>query len=232
MANGERNGRDRHEIAAASQVVLVNDVGGAFSGPRADGPGGAQGGSLGSQAAKALQDVLGWKINAGDSRGFMNALNQSFELTMSEGVVQSKWTPRSYAVQTDLSGGISGAQASLYTMAKIILDQALPLLDGLTPLKPDADGEYIEVLKQLARSQMTELVTELGQLGGPRVVRVDQYFQILIGASVGTNDYAAGQDKVTVDPDLVVGTLGGLREQMGLRAIKSDLEPSYVNSVS
>jgi hypothetical protein len=31
-----------------------------------------------------------------------------------EGHIEAKWTPRSYAVQTDLPGGITGAQASLY----------------------------------------------------------------------------------------------------------------------
>jgi hypothetical protein len=31
-----------------------------------------------------------------------------------EGHTEATWTPRSYAVQTDLSGGVTGAHASLY----------------------------------------------------------------------------------------------------------------------
>lgn len=226
------NGRRHHEIAAAPYAVLTRDVGGGFSGSRGDGSGGMRGGGLGPVVTKALQDVLGWKINAGDSKGFVNALNQSFQLTQFEGAVQSKWTPRSYAVQTDLAGGISGAQASLYTMAKTILDQTLPLLAGLGPLKADSDADYIEVMRQLARSQLTELVGELGILGGPRVVRVNQYFRMLIGARVDLDEDDDDEQNVTVDPDQVGGTLGSLRDEMGLRAVGSSEAPSYVNSVS
>ena len=72
------NERRHHEIAAAPYAVLTRDVGGGFSGPRADSSGGARGGGLGPIVTKALQDVLGWKINALDYKGFANALNQSF----------------------------------------------------------------------------------------------------------------------------------------------------------
>src|SRR5262249_32744589 len=162
----------------------VGSIGGVGAGVPSTSP---AAGALGLVATKALQDALGWKINAGDSKGFVNALNQSFQLTEVEGHIESKWTPRSYAVQTDLSGGISGAQASIYTMAKTILDQALPLLAGLTALKPDADAEYIEVVRKLVQNQLTELVTEIGQLGGPRVVRVNQYFHMLLGVRVAAD---------------------------------------------
>jgi hypothetical protein len=230
--NDDHNERRHHEIAAAPYAILTRDIGG-FSGPPSDGANGARGGALGSVATKALQDVLGWKVSTGDSKGFMNALNQAFELTMFEGAVQFKWTPRSYAVQTDLSGGISGAQASIYTMAKTILDQALPLLEGLRPLKPDSDAEYVAVIRELARSQITELVSELGMRGGPRVVRVNQYFQMLIAVSVDTDMVAQGNvQNIPVDPNTVGGTLGNLRDEMGLRAIGANCKPSYVNSVS
>jgi hypothetical protein len=226
-ANDERNEKHHHEIATAPYAVLTRDIGGGISGTD------RSGGTLGDVATKALQDVLGWKINAGDSTGFAKALNQAFQLSMFEGVVQWKWTPRSYAVQTDLAGGIAGAQASIYTMAKTILDQTLPLLAGLRPLKPDSDVEYVTVMQQLAKNQMTELVAELGKVGGPRVVRVNQYFQMLIGVTVET-DIADqnGSMNIIVDPDLVEGTLGSLRDEMGLRAVAGTDRPSYVNSVS
>ena len=75
--------------------------------------------------------MLGWKLKDGDPKGFTGALTQSFTLAEVEGHIESRWTPRTYAVQTDLSGGITGAQASVYSRAKDALDQSLPLLDGL-----------------------------------------------------------------------------------------------------
>ena len=109
-------------------------------------PAGGAGGtsSLGQVALRAVSDVLGWKPKTGDVKGFIGALTQSFTLTEMEGHVDATWTPRSYAVQSDLSGGISGAQASVYTRAKDALDQTLPLLDGLYALDPDVVADNVE----------------------------------------------------------------------------------------
>ena len=220
----------------------------------------ARGGALGPMVAKALQDVLGWKISGNDPKGFLGALNQSFALTMVEGHVQPSWTPRSYAVASDLAGGISGAQASLYTMAKTLLDQALPIIDGLYALDPAADAEYVTALKQLAHSQFSELVAELAYLGGPRVIRVHQYFQMLMGIAIQIN---AGNPPATPPtitpllgplppnlpptdlpqllqpapwtvPDGILGTLGNLRDELGLAEPTSatDIEPSFINTVA
>ncbi len=114
-------------------VFLTRDVTGTLSGPGVDSSTGpSQPGALGPVVTKALQDVLGWKIS-GDSKGFMNALNRSFDLKDFEGVVQATWIPRGIAVLDELSGGVAGAQASIYAMARTMLDQSLPLLDGLYP---------------------------------------------------------------------------------------------------
>jgi hypothetical protein len=43
------------------------------------------------------------------SGGFATAF-----LTTVDGHAEATWTPRSYAVQSDLSGGVTGGQASLY----------------------------------------------------------------------------------------------------------------------
>jgi hypothetical protein len=67
-------------------------------------------GALGPIVNKAIQDVLGWKIKPGDATGFVGALIQSFQLKTVEGAVVSTWNPRSYVVQSDLNGGISGAR--------------------------------------------------------------------------------------------------------------------------
>jgi hypothetical protein len=222
-------------------------------------------GALGPVVNKALQDALGWKINASDARGFMGALNQSFQLKMVEGAVVSTWTPRSYAVQTDLAGGITGAQASIYTMSKTLLDQMLPLLDGLYPLTPAPDTEDVAAIKQLVVSQLTNLAAEIGYLGGPRVSRVHQYFQMLLGvklhltetpsvppggpATIGLKidprrpprhsplddlypgaTWPPGQDPFYWNnPDTVLGSLGDLRDQLGLSEI---IGRSFINTVS
>lgn len=209
-------------------AYLTRDIA-SFSGDGTDSFGAAADATLGPTVAKALQKVLGWKVNSNDSKGFVNALNQSFSLTLFEGHVQSQWTPRSYAVQTDLSGGIAGAQASIYTMANTILGQALPLLSGLYALKPDFDEEYVSVLKQTAASQLSSLVAELGYLGGPRIVRVNQYFRVLMGIPVDANgSLPAKQVEFWKDPDRVTGTLGFLRNALGLGAVTS----TYVNNVA
>ena len=164
-------------------------------------------------------------------------------MTEYEGTVHFKWTPRSYAVQTDLSGGVAGAQASLYTMAKTILDQAMPLLDGLYALKPAPNLERVQVLRQLVRNQLTELVSELGLLGGPRLLRVNQYFRMLLAGPnsmpgsapdpTQNNSPLSPADLENVkDPDRVHGTLGELRDEMGLSSRPLAHHRSYIISVS
>jgi hypothetical protein len=152
--------------------------------PVADGGATARGGAgrngtLGPIVNKAIQDVLGWKVKAGDATGFIGALNQSFQLKTVEGAVVSTWNPRSYVVQSDLNGGITGAQASIYTMAKTLVDQMLPLIDGLYPLDPAANLEDVAALKDVVTSQLTNFCSEIGYLGGPRVLRVQQYLSLL-----------------------------------------------------
>jgi hypothetical protein len=168
--------------------------------------------NLGQVALKAVSDVLGWKANTADAKGFVGALTQSFTLTEVEGHVESTWTPRTYAVQTDLGGGITGAQASLYTRAKNALDQSLSLLDGLYPLDPEADPEYVKALREMARSQMTEIVKEFGVVGLPSILRIDTYFGILLGQ----NPAQLNSTPVQFDPDEIEGTLGTLRDTYGI----------------
>ncbi len=189
------------------QVSFPRSGGGPTTGVSSS-PGGT---SLGQTAALAIGDVLGWKVSDADPRGFVGALTQAFTLTDVEGHVESTWKPRTYAVQTDLGGGITGAQASLYTRAKDALDQSLQLLDGLYPLDPEADPEYVKALREMARSQMTEIVTEFGTVGLPSILRIDTYFEILLGQHPTRNF-----TQVEFDPDKIKGTLGSLRDTYGI----------------
>jgi hypothetical protein len=206
---------------AISYPVLTEEVGYRPSPvgiPTGGGSGifGGGSGGLGQVAAKAVSEVLGWKPNSSDPKGFVGALTQAFTLTDVEGHVESTWTPRTYAVQTDLGGGITGAQASLYMRAKNALDSALPLLDGLYPLDPEADPEYVKALREMARSQMTEIVKELGTVGLPSILRIDTYFGILLGQNPAPLSVSG---PVQFDPDEIEGTLGQLRDTYGIKFV-------------
>jgi len=162
---------------------------------------------LGQTVQNALREVLNWRPSdayGGGAKGFVAALNQSFTIRQIEGHTEFTWTPRSYAaVQTGL-GALTGAQASIYTRAKVALDQVLPLLEGLYPLRADSDPQDTEAIRAIVRSGFTELVNELGVEGGPRVLRVDDLFRQLV-------------DTTNPDPELVRGQLGQLASLFGLQ---------------
>jgi hypothetical protein len=160
---------------------------------------------LGQTADNAIREVLSWRTKSNDPKGFVTALTQAFALQEVEGHTEWTWTPRSYTVQTDL-GAVTGAQASIYARAKVALDQALPLLDGLYTLLPTVLQEDLDSIRQVVRSQFTALVNELGVVGGPRVPRVDQLFLLLLG-NPGVTDPEA----------LTSGTLFILRSRFGLK---------------
>jgi len=145
-----------------------------------------------------------------------------------EGHVEATWTPRTYAVQTDLAGGITGAQASLYMRAKEAMDQSLPLLDGLESLNPDSDSDMATALKEIVRSQITELTGEMGFAGGPRISRVNQYFHLLLGVDLPTQPPLPNQGipHIPSEPDKVRGNLGRVRDELQLQSFSK-----YVNSV-
>ena len=193
---------------AISYPILTEEVGyppavTSRPGPGAgfgSGGGGNQG--LGQIAARAIGDALGWKPNSTDAKGFVGALTQSFSLTEVEGHIESKWNQRTYTVQSDLAGVISGAQASLYARAKVAMENCLPLIDGLYPLDPTADPEFVRALKEMAKSQIAEIVKQFGVVP-PSILRVNTYFRILMGVkSFRFND----DPRVEADPDKIKGT--------------------------
>ena len=157
-------------------------------------------------AKQTIRDVLGWRYRTDDAKGFLAALNKSFSLKEVEGHIEWNWKAQSYMVQADM-GEITGAQASVYKQASVALENALPLLDGLTPLRTDADAEDINAMRAIVRTEMTELVSELGITGGPRVQRVDLFFEKLIGPL---------NPKPSFDPEHVKGQLARLRQRFGL----------------
>ena len=217
---------------AISYPILTEEVGYRSTSSRSGSSGGFTSGGgagqgLGQIAAKAIGDALGWKPNSTDAKGFVGALTQSFTLTDVEGHLESTWNPRTYTVQTDLAGGISGAQASLYTRAKDAQDNCLRLLDGLYPLDPTADNEYVKALREMAKSQIVEIVKQFGVVP-PSILRVNTYFKILLGAAHLRFDT---EPKVVTDPDKIKGTLGSLRDTYGIFFQKNNRDNPLSNSI-
>jgi hypothetical protein len=172
------------------------------------GQAGASTTSLARMAENAVRDVLGWRPKSSDTKGFVEALTRSFDVREVEGHTEWTWMKRGYAVklQDDL-GAISGAQASIYSRAKAALSETLPMLDSLFSFRPDVRPDDIEAIRVVVRSEFSELVSELGTVGGPRVQRVDELFGFLIGPATGAN----------ADPEKTAGHLGELRERLGMK---------------
>jgi hypothetical protein len=219
---------------AISYPILTEEVGYPPSMTSRPGPGGgipfggAAGQGLGQIASRAIGDALGWKPNATDAKGFVGALTQSFSLADVEGHVESKWNQRTYTVQSDLAGVISGAQASLYARAKVALDNCLPLLDGLYPLDPTADPEFVKALREMAKSQITEIVRQFGVVP-PSILRINTYFRILMGVGRFRFD---DDPRVESDPDKIRGTLGSLRDTYGIYFMLNGRDNGFNNSVT
>ncbi len=191
--------------------LLTEEV--SFPSPSATGPrvGGAA--PLGQIVEGAIRQVLGWRPRAGDTKGFVAALGQSFSLTETEGHTEVTWTPRTYAAEVPAGlGAITGAQASIYSRAKVALDQTLPLLDGLQMLDVSKDVADAEAIRAIVESEMRELVGLLGTEGGPPIVRVDQLFG-QIGAVAGATEV-----------EDVTGHLAIIVDRFGL-------EPANVNTI-
>ena len=191
---------------AATYPILTKEVNGYDGGGRnGDSPVGYSAGSSPTRTAQeTIRRVLGWRYRGHDTKGFLAALNRAFDLKDVEGHVEWDWKPQNYMVQADL-GEITGAQASILTRAKVAVEHAQPLLEGLTPLREEADDDEMEAVRAIIRSALNELLREFGATRGPRVQRVDDYFDQLLGSNPDPSS-----------PEKVGGHLGVLRLRFGL----------------
>jgi len=120
----------------------------------------------------ALRTVIGGLPK--NTRSTVALLTQSFSFKEVDGRRVCEWTPQSYVGQTDLGGGVTGAQASLAAFAKSALDNTLPLLDGLHPLDSAADLQEVEAACAILRAHWIGFTNELAREGGPRAPRANQ----------------------------------------------------------
>lgn len=171
--------------------------------------GGTGSGNLSQITEQAFRDILAIRPSKSDPKSILSALQNAFTISQVDGHTEWTWTPRSFTVQADM-GEVTGAQASIYTRAKAALDQSIILLDTLKSLRGDSDDEDSAAARSIIRSNLIDLVNELGRVGGPRVQLVDGKFETLLGftAQEGSN--------APIDPELVGGLLGRLRELFGL----------------
>jgi carboxypeptidase family protein len=215
-AGGNGSGEVREAFTdLAAYPVLTEEVSTTgVPAPAAGGTGGGGGGgaAYGQVVDQAMRDVLGWRPG-GDLGGFQAALTGAFQLREVEGHTEWAWQQRGYAVQADM-GALTGAQAAIYARAKSALDQILPLLAGLTPLNPALfPPQDLEAIRTVITAELQELVSELALQGGPRIQRVDQLFQLLTGERAGSKN---------LNPDVVQGNLGTLRDRFGLTTDEID----------
>ncbi|MCA2213907.1 hypothetical protein [Jidongwangia harbinensis] len=163
---------------------------------------------LQARVDNAIQATIGRLPRYTDHTAFLSALTSSFEVSEVQGHTVATWRPRAYLGPSELGGGVTGAQASLYARAQDALDRALPLLKAFRPLRPDADMEEMESARSIIQAQFTAVVTELGIEGGPRPARVDQLFATLL------------DDPVTGigDEQVVGGMVGYLARSFGFEA--------------
>lgn len=181
-------------------------------------PSGIGGGSadIGQRAMAAVRDVLGWRPNAADARGFKSALEQSFQLREVEGHVSWSYTPRGYAMMADM-GAVTGAQASLLNRARSAVDLVRPLVTSLTPLGVFSAPEDYEPIRSMVLSELDVLLTEFAQQAGPRTQVVDDAFRQLLGAGIvdpalsPTHPVPPGQDPIQY------GLLRGIQLRQALK---------------
>lgn len=142
-----------------------------------------------------------------DAKSLQTALTNAYVEKKQGNRTTYEWQPYTYSANAaDLGGGVTGAQASLHYRAKSILSDVLRLLDRLQPLKTDSDRENSDAIKAVVRSEVSELVRELGLPGGPREQRIDLYFLQLLGQ--GENAETSGdlyqlKDALGLKGDLV-----------------------------
>ncbi|GIH15903.1 hypothetical protein [Rugosimonospora africana] len=165
-------------------------------------------GDPGITALRRISDTLGWRWRPDDPTAFLAALTNSFAIKRVEGHNELTWTPRGFAVQADL-GQVTGGQASLAARVASTVREALPLLDSLVPLLPDADPDDCAAFRGLVRHDLEELRYELAS---PvlREERIDLLFRMLTAY-----DPRVGFSTTDFDARHIGGHLGRVRDQFG-----------------
>jgi len=215
MPNGNGDGRFDEVLSYPLQTTEVSR--GAIAVPAGPGT------SPAPTVEQAIRRILGWRPRTEDPKGFRAALNQAFTITTREGHTEWKWIERGYSIQADI-GALTGAQASFYSRARVAIEQCMPLLDQLYSLKPDEDEEDVKAMRSIVGTELTQLLDELASVGGPRVQRVDWFFQLLL-----ERDPSNLAPCRLTDPEYIGGQLGALRDRLGLERTRVNTVDEELN---
>ena len=188
-------------IETTYPLEVVSSAAGLPYAPSTVAGGGAASG-IQRQVEMALKEVLGGVPRPGDSRAIVSAMYRSFEVRQVAGHSQVTWAPHGLIGHADLNGGITGAQASLYASASVGLQNALQLLDGLTPLKLDCDLEVFDAHRAVLRSALIQVVEEFKVEGGPCTPRVEQLSEVAT-----TSIYNLRRAGLGRTPEVIVNTI-------------------------
>jgi hypothetical protein len=211
--------------------VMTDDVSGQVDSSPSSTSGPSAGGvaAIGRLADRAIQSVLNWKPKD-DPQGFTAALARTFTLKEFEG--HTIWIVNTPGTTTpmDVTADLSGAQRSLYTRARDIIDASSRIIKTVYSLSATTDPQDADALTALVSDLMGQIPAELGFYGGPRPLRVDMLFDQLLGPLKETSSSKPIPPNVRypvqTDPDFVGGALGQLRAIFGL-----SMNDGFVNTL-
>jgi len=183
---------------------LLRDIA-TFIPTKAETTGGGGTGTDGSTAArkvsKTIAQILGRPIG-GDPKSFLAALTAAFPEKDGQ-IVQ---TPVRAVVSLEVERGLLAAsQGTLFHQVRLIVNDALKILDGLRSISPDTDAEEAGALTEIVRQEFTSLIGEAGRVDRPRKGRIDE----TLGQLLGTNGHLKQlQRELGLNAADVVGSVG------------------------
>jgi hypothetical protein len=159
--------------------------------------------------ARELRNILSFQPSTADLDGTQRALDRAFDRIEEDGITKVVYAPRGPSIAVE-GVEITGAQGAIYQRARSALDEMVVALDELEPMLDEiADEEAVEAVREIVRSELRQIVTELGAEGGPNVLLIDGLWAQLLGVEIG--EVAAPQ------PNKLEGNLGELRERFYLK---------------
>jgi hypothetical protein len=158
--------------------------------------------------ARELRNILSFQPSTTDLEGTQRALDRAFDRTVEDGITKVVYAPGRPSVPVE-GVEITGAQGAIYQRARSALDEMLRGLDALEPMLEEvADEEATQAIREIVRSELRQIVTELGAEGGPNVLLIDGLWAQLLGVEIG--------EAVPTQPSRVRGNIGELRERFYL----------------
>jgi hypothetical protein len=114
-------------------------------------------------------------------------------------------------------GAVSPEQAALSRQARLVVTDALPILQALQPRSADIDPAQVATLRSQVETELNGLVAEFDRLDGPRIPRVEVYLDALIGPEPRTAGHIVDfADLIRRDPSPGFSSLDEERQDASL----------------